>query len=103
MCPPDISPPLFITGVGEEEVVAETVKRHEQLESAVPAFLLEEIERQGAATAAVVPPPPNEPLDVDVDTVSSTAVVGVEGVLLLLLPHTLAKFLMLIKLQLGPS
>ncbi|KAL5964468.1 hypothetical protein TSMEX_007808 [Taenia solium] len=79
---PDTAGPAtadYSGGVGEEEVVAETVKRHEQLESAVPAFLLEEIERQETATAVVVPPPPNEPLGVDVDTVSSTAVVGVEG------------------------
>ncbi|VDM30925.1 unnamed protein product [Hydatigera taeniaeformis] len=67
-------------GVGEEEVVPETVKRADHLQSAVPAFLLEEIEREESRTAALDPSHPDESIDIGGATASTTAVVGIEEV-----------------------
>ncbi|CUT99311.1 Ankyrin [Echinococcus multilocularis] len=73
-------------GVSEKEVVAEAVKRNVQLESAVPAFLLEEMRQQEDTTSTLDAAPRNEPFDIDVDTASTTAVVGVEGSTLISTP-----------------
>lgn len=67
--------------VEEEEVVAKTVKGGQELESAVPAFLLEEIEREEALTAASSPVHPSESLGVDSAASDSVteAGTGIEG------------------------
>lgn len=64
---PDVSPTDVgdDMGVEEEELIPEIVHPGIKLESAVPAFILEEIEREGTGTTTSSPSHPNEPLDLD--------------------------------------
>ncbi|VUZ43140.1 unnamed protein product, partial [Hymenolepis diminuta] len=64
---PDV-PPTDVgddMGVEEEELVPEIVHPGIKLESAVPAFIQEEIEREATGTTTSSPSHPNEPLDLD--------------------------------------
>ncbi|KAM7539204.1 hypothetical protein Aperf_G00000048262 [Anoplocephala perfoliata] len=77
---PEISAGTDEKSVEEEAVVAETVKSGQKLESAVPAFLLEDIEREETSPVSS-PVHPSESLDVDsanLDSVTEAATVTEE-------------------------